>query len=63
VKPGKCIVFEDAEAGVQAALNAGMKCIGIGSAEILSKAHLIVGGLNEMNMDKLCAFEKMFEYE
>jgi beta-phosphoglucomutase len=63
VNPGKCVVFEDAEAGVQAALNAGMKCIGIGSAEILSKAHLIVRGLNEMNIDKLCAFEKMFEYE
>jgi beta-phosphoglucomutase len=57
VKPEKCIVFEDAEAGVQAALNAGMRCVGIGSPGILSKARLIVKGLNEMSMDKLREME------
>ena len=51
--PDQCVVFEDARAGVEAALAGGMKCIGIGSPEILGKAHLVVEGLHEMNMGKL----------
>jgi beta-phosphoglucomutase len=35
-------VFEDAEAGVEAALAAGMKCIGIGSSQQLSKADSVI---------------------
>ena len=53
VKPADCVVFEDAAAGVQAALNAGMTCVGIGSEKILKDAHYIVSGLNEMNLEKL----------
>jgi beta-phosphoglucomutase len=60
VDPGNCVVFEDAAAGVQAALNAGMKCVGIGSPEILSEAHMIVKGLHEMNAGKLFLMGKMF---
>ncbi len=58
VKPVRCVVFEDAMAGVQAAINAGMTCIGIGSPEILNKAHFVISGLNEMNLIKLRIFEK-----
>jgi beta-phosphoglucomutase len=57
VKPDKCIVFEDAVAGVQAALNAGMFCIGIGSPVILEKAHFVVPGLKEINLIKLRTIE------
>jgi beta-phosphoglucomutase len=57
-KPERCVVFEDAVAGIQAALNAGMMCIGIGSAEILKQAHFVISGLNEMNLRKLEAFER-----
>lgn len=52
VKPEECVVFEDAVAGVQAALNAGMMCIGIGSPAILTRAHFVVPGLIEMNLEK-----------
>ena len=58
IEPGNCVVFEDAVAGVQAALNAGMMCIGIGSPKILNKAHFVVSGLNEMNLEKLKTIEK-----
>lgn len=57
VKAEECIVFEDAVAGVQAALNARMMCIGIGSPDILTKAHFVVNGLYEMNLDRLRTLE------
>ncbi len=53
VQPSECIVFEDAEAGVQAALNGGMRCVGIGSPEILRKAHRVVPNLGEMSYQKI----------
>ena len=42
LKPEECIVFEDAEAGVEAALRAGMKCVGIGDPAQLGKAHKVL---------------------
>lgn len=53
IEPSNCIVFEDAEAGVEAALNAGMFCVGIGSPENLGKAHQVIPGLFAMTMGKL----------
>ncbi|MCW3805424.1 beta-phosphoglucomutase [Plebeiibacterium marinum] len=53
VSPGECVVFEDAEAGVEAAIAGGMKCIGIGNAEILRKADFVVDGLHKMNIAML----------
>ncbi|MGZ3873553.1 MAG: beta-phosphoglucomutase, partial [Mucilaginibacter sp.] len=44
IPPAECVVFEDAIAGVEAALNAGMKVVGIGSPDVLSKADLVVTG-------------------
>jgi beta-phosphoglucomutase len=58
IEPEECIVFEDALAGVQAALNAGMICIGIGSPTVLKKAHFVVKGLYEMSLEKLIMIEK-----
>ncbi len=42
VDPKDCVVFEDAEAGVEAAHNAGMKAVGIGSPTTLGKAELVI---------------------
>lgn len=53
VLPSQCVVFEDAEAGVEAAINAGMTCIGIGSKDILKNAHLVLSGFSDMTFDKL----------
>jgi beta-phosphoglucomutase len=63
VKPGKCVVFEDAAAGIQAAIKAGMLCVGIGNEEVLTRAHLVVKGLFEMSLDKLFVIEKQMGYE
>lgn len=50
---GQCVVFEDAVAGIQAAHNGGMKAIGIGSADTLTEADLVVSGLNKMTLGML----------
>ena len=44
VKPEEAIVFEDAQAGVEAAHNGGMKCVGIGDPDLLEKADIIIKG-------------------
>jgi len=45
VPPAECVVFEDAEAGIEAALRAGMKTVGIGKPSNLKKAETIIPGL------------------
>jgi beta-phosphoglucomutase len=58
IEPGRCTVFEDAVAGIQAALNAGMLCVGVGSPVILKKAHFVIRGLDDMSLSKLIEIEK-----
>ena len=53
VAPVECAVFEDAEAGIEAAVAAGMLAIGIGSPAILKKADLVVPGLFGLSVDQL----------
>ncbi|MBU3160006.1 beta-phosphoglucomutase [Clostridium frigoris] len=53
IPPCQCIVFEDAQAGIDAAINAGMYCIGIGSKNRLKKANLVLSGFSNMTFDKL----------
>ncbi|MDO5105033.1 beta-phosphoglucomutase [Capnocytophaga sp.] len=42
--PSDCVVFEDAEAGIEAARRAQMKTIGIGSPQILTEADEVFSG-------------------
>ncbi len=56
VLPNNCIVFEDAIAGVEAAINGGMRVVGIGESQILTKANLVVAGLHQLNLVKFNAF-------
>jgi beta-phosphoglucomutase len=53
IPPANCVVFEDAIAGVEAAIAGGMKAVGIGSPDVLGEANLVVKGLNEMTIEKL----------
>ncbi len=45
VQPEKCVVFEDAGAGVEAAIAGGMWVVGIGPKERVGKAHLVLPSL------------------
>jgi beta-phosphoglucomutase len=47
LNPADCVVFEDAEAGVEAACAAGMKCVGIGSPVQLNKANQVVKSIKD----------------
>jgi beta-phosphoglucomutase len=53
VAPADCIVFEDAEAGVEAAKRAGMKCVGIGSPKMLHQADLVVSEIAKFNINDI----------
>lgn len=53
VSPAACVVVEDAEAGVAAALSAGMKCVGIGSVAQLGKAHAVRANIGQLDYELL----------
>jgi len=56
ILPAKCVVFEDAPSGVQAAKAAGAKCIAVTNsttAEKLSQADLICDSLEQINIDTI----------
>jgi len=55
VDPSLCVVFEDAEAGVEAALNGNMRCIGVGSPEVLFRANLVIPGFENFSLVSLDA--------
>ncbi len=49
VTPENCVVFEDAIAGVEAANNAGMVSIGIGSEDVLAEANSVFESMDQMS--------------
>lgn len=48
---GNAIVFEDSQAGIKAANNAGMYSVGIGSDKVLSEANEVFTGFDQMPED------------
>jgi beta-phosphoglucomutase len=54
VLPASCVVFEDAEAGIEAAYRAGMGTVGIGSPLLLKEADIVLPGLFELAVLSAC---------
>jgi len=55
-EPARCVVFEDALAGIEAAHRGGMKAVGVATTnplEALSHADLVVYRLTEVTIEKL----------
>ncbi|MGG3509147.1 beta-phosphoglucomutase [Paenibacillus lautus] len=52
-RPDACVVFEDAEAGIEAATRAGMRSVGIGSPETLGRANIVLPSLEGFTVDRL----------
>lgn len=55
VNPSDCIVFEDAMAGIEAAKAGRMKCVGIGDANVLANADLVIPGFINFSVENLFA--------
>ncbi len=51
--PSCCVVFEDAQAGIEAAIAGGMKCVGVGDPQMLAKADLVIPDLRKITIQKL----------
>jgi beta-phosphoglucomutase len=53
IDPACCIVFEDAQAGIEAAIAGGMKCVGVGNPKLLGKADLVIPDLRKITVKQL----------
>jgi len=55
IVPEACVVVEDADSGIEAALAGGMKAVGVGSASRNPNAHYAVPDLSHISVDELIA--------
>lgn len=53
VEPANCIVFEDAERGVEAALRGGFLAVGVGDPQSLGAAHYVISGFEGLQFEDL----------
>ena len=55
IAPEHCLVFEDAQSGIDAANAGGFPVIGIGSTAALRKAAAVIPGFGDYTWDSICA--------
>lgn len=53
VEPQSCVVVEDAQSGIAAALAAGMIAVGVGPEERVGKAHYVYRQTRDIELDKI----------
>ncbi len=52
-EPAACVVFEDAEAGIEAAARAGMRSVGVGTSPTLARATIRIDGFEGFEVAKM----------
>jgi len=57
IAPEHCLVFEDAQSGIEAAKNGGMRAIGVDSQKVLQNADRLIPGLYDIDLEKLKTLE------
>lgn len=58
VAPKNCVVFEDAQAGVEAAVSGGMVAISIGDSSVLKGAHYNFNSFSQVTIDFIASILK-----
>lgn len=53
LEPEECVVLEDAESGVEAALAANMSAVGVGPEGRVGKAHLVYRNVSDIDFDEI----------
>lgn len=53
ISPADCVVFEDAQVGIESAVNAGMRCVGVGEPSVLHKADFVIPSLKHFTLEML----------
>ncbi len=53
LKPKECIVFEDAEKGVDAALAGGFYAVGVGAPDVLDHAHTVIPSFEYIDFEEV----------
>jgi beta-phosphoglucomutase len=53
-KPTECIVFEDAEKGVEAALEGNFYTVGVGDHNVLDEAHIVIPSFEYIDFEEIC---------
>jgi len=53
LEPEECVVLEDAESGVEAALAANMGAVGVGPEGRVGKAHLVYRNVRDIDFDEI----------
>ena len=51
--PQTCVVFEDAQAGIEAAIAGGFKCVGVGLPEVLGRADIVIPDLRKISIKQM----------
>jgi beta-phosphoglucomutase len=54
LKPKDCIVFEDAEKGIDAALAGKFYTVGVGNHDVLDEAHIVIPSFEYIDIDEIC---------